>query len=82
MSGGSKVQTTRSEPWEEQKPYLIEGFRKAEELSSAGKMEPAYYGTTLDPEDLLILNCMHNRLRMIMLERQLPKSLWGLPRLV
>ena len=49
MAGGSKVQTTRSEPWEEQKPYLIEGFRQAEELASAGKMAPAYYGTTLDP---------------------------------
>ena len=49
MSGGSKVQTTRSEPWELQKPYLTQGFQRAEELYSGGQMEPAYYGTTLDP---------------------------------
>jgi len=49
MAGGSKVQTTRSEPWELQKPYLTQGFQRAEELYSGGQMEPAYYGTTLDP---------------------------------
>ena len=48
MSGGSKVQTTRSEPWEEQKPYLTEGFKRAEEAYSGGQMAPAYYGTYLD----------------------------------
>ena len=26
MSGGSKVQTTRTEPWEQQKPFLERGF--------------------------------------------------------
>ena len=48
MAGGSKVQTTRSEPWEEQKPYLTEGFKRAEEAYSGGKMAPAYYGTSLN----------------------------------
>jgi len=48
MAGGSKVQTTRSEPWEEQKPYLTEGFKRAEEAYSGGQMAPAYYGTYLD----------------------------------
>ena len=48
MSGGSKVQTTRTEPWEEQKPYLIEGFKQAEELASAGKFTPGYFpGSTM-----------------------------------
>jgi hypothetical protein len=43
MSGGSKVQTTRSEPWTEQKPYLTSGFKRAEDLYAAGKMTPDYY---------------------------------------
>ena len=49
MSGGSKVQTTRTEPWEQQKPYLESGFQRAEQLYSGGQMTPAYYGTSLDP---------------------------------
>jgi len=49
MSGGSKVQTTRTEPWEQQKPYLETGFQRAEDLYSTGAMTPAYYGTVLDP---------------------------------
>jgi len=48
MAGGSKVQTTRSEPWEAQKPFLTEGFEKTAELYGAGKMAPAYYGTSLN----------------------------------
>ena len=48
MAGGSKVQTTRSEPWEEQKGYLTKGFQRAEDLYSRGDMTPGYYGTYLD----------------------------------
>ena len=44
MSGGSKVQTTRTEPWEEQKPYLETGFKRAEDLYTSGKLTPGYYG--------------------------------------
>ena len=44
MSGGSKVQTTRTEPWEQQKPYLETGFKRAEDLYTAGKLTPSYYG--------------------------------------
>tara|TARA_Y100000310_G_scaffold149972_2_gene149344 strand:- start:1686 stop:2702 length:1017 start_codon:yes stop_codon:yes gene_type:complete len=48
MSGGSKVQTTRSEPWEAQKPYLEEGFKKSQELYDLGQMSPSYFtGPTL-----------------------------------
>ncbi len=43
MSGGSKVQTTRTEPWTEQKPYLQAGFQRVEDLYKTGKMTPAYY---------------------------------------
>jgi len=48
MAGGSKVQTTRSEPWEEQKGYLTKGFERAEDLYSRGDMTPGYYGTSLN----------------------------------
>ena len=44
MSGGSKVQTTRSEPWEQQKPYLERGFEFTEDLYRSGALNPAYYG--------------------------------------
>ena len=44
MSGGSKVQTTRTEPWEQQKPYLERGFEFTEDLYRGGKLDPAYYG--------------------------------------
>ena len=37
--GGGQV--TRTEPWEEQKPYLISGFDKAGELFGEGM--PEYY---------------------------------------
>ena len=44
MSGGSKVQTTRTEPWAQQKPYLERGFEFTEDLYRSGKLNPAYYG--------------------------------------
>jgi len=44
MSGGSKVQTTRTEPWEQQKPYLERGFEFTEDLYRSGALNPAYYG--------------------------------------
>ena len=44
MSGGSKVQTTRTEPWEQQKPYLETGFKRAEDLYTSGKLTPSYFG--------------------------------------
>jgi hypothetical protein len=44
MSGGSKVQTTRTEPWEQQKPFLERGFEYTEDLYGSGKLNPAYYG--------------------------------------
>tara|TARA_Y100000310_G_scaffold67562_1_gene62875 strand:- start:595 stop:1560 length:966 start_codon:yes stop_codon:yes gene_type:complete len=43
MSGGSKVQTTRTEPWEQQKPYLERGFEYTTDLYRGGKLNPAYY---------------------------------------
>ena len=44
MSGGSKVQTTRTEPWEQQKPYLERGFEYTQDLYRSGALNPAYYG--------------------------------------
>ena len=44
MSGGSKVQTTRTEPWKAQMPYLERGFEFTEDLYRGGKLNPAYYG--------------------------------------
>ena len=44
MSGGSKVQTTRTEPWEQQKPYLERGFEYTGDLYRSGALNPAYYG--------------------------------------
>ena len=44
MSGGSKVQTTRTEPWKEQMPYLERGFEFTEDLYRGGQLNPAYYG--------------------------------------
>ena len=46
MSGGSKVQTTRTEPWEQQKPYLERGFEFTEDLYRGGQLNPAYYPGT------------------------------------
>jgi len=44
--GGTTVQTATSEPWAEQKPYLMKGMAGAEELLKGGL--PAYYqGQTL-----------------------------------
>ena len=46
MGGGTKVSTTTSEPWEEQKPYLTGGFSEAKRLYEQGM--PSYYqGETL-----------------------------------
>ena len=44
MSGGSKVQTTRTEPWEQQKPFLERGFEYTKDLYGSGALNPAYYG--------------------------------------
>ena len=44
MSGGSKVQTTRTEPWEQQKPFLERGFEYTHDLYRSGALNPAYYG--------------------------------------
>jgi len=44
MSGGTKVQTTRTEPWEQQKPYLERGFEYTQDLYRSGKLTPSYYG--------------------------------------
>ncbi len=44
MSGGTKVQTTRTEPWEQQKPYLERGFEYTTDLYRSGALNPAYYG--------------------------------------
>lgn len=44
--GGSKSQTTTTEPWAEQKPYLVKGFNRAEDLYNQGGS--SYYpGKTL-----------------------------------
>ncbi len=40
-SGGSKTQTTKSEPWEEQKPYLEYGFEQA--LGQYQSDKPNYF---------------------------------------
>jgi hypothetical protein len=44
MAGGTKVQTTRTEPWEDQKPYLERGFEYTTDLYRSGALNPAYYG--------------------------------------
>ena len=44
MSGGTKVQTTRTEPWGPQKGYLEEGFEATKDMWKAGQLNPAYYG--------------------------------------
>lgn len=41
MSGGTKVQTTTSEPWKEQIPYLTQGFDQAKQIYNQGI--PDYY---------------------------------------
>ena len=41
MSGGTKVQTTTSKPWDEQIPYLTEGFDQAKSIYNQGI--PDYY---------------------------------------
>ncbi len=41
MGGGTTVQTATSEPWAEQKPYLIKGMTGADELLKGGL--PQYY---------------------------------------
>ena len=44
MAGGTKVQTTRTEPWKAQMPFLERGFEYTEDLYRGGKLNPAYYG--------------------------------------
>ena len=44
MAGGTKVQTTRTEPWEQQKPFLERGFEYTTDLYRSGALNPAYYG--------------------------------------
>jgi hypothetical protein len=44
MSGGTKVQTTRTEPWEAQMPFLERGFEFTQDLYRGGQLNPAYYG--------------------------------------
>ncbi len=44
MAGGTKVQTTRTEPWGPQKGYLEEGFEATKDMWKAGQLNPAYYG--------------------------------------
>ena len=47
MSGGGTT-TTKTEPWEEQKPYLEAGFGRAQDLYNLNPMGPSYYqGPTL-----------------------------------
>ena len=45
MSGGSKVTTTTSAPWEEQQDYLVEGFKGAKDvyLPEGKPTLPGYY---------------------------------------
>ena len=44
MAGGG-TQVTKTEPWDEQKPYLESGFKKAGELYDRSRgLGPAYYG--------------------------------------
>ena len=43
MAGGGTT-VTRTEPWEEQKPYLEKGFQRAGQLYNAQPLGPAYYG--------------------------------------
>jgi len=44
MSGGTRVQTTQTEPWGPQKDYLEEGFEATKDMWRAGQLNPAYYG--------------------------------------
>ena len=43
MAGGG-TQTTKTEPWDEQKPYLEAGFGRAQDLYNRNPMGPSYYG--------------------------------------
>ena len=56
MSGGSKVQTTRTEPWEAQKPYLRLGSSEPKIYIVVVKLTPDYYGggtlAGFDPAEL------------------------------
>ena len=46
MSGGSKVTTQTTEPWDAQKGYLKKGFKQAEEVYGKGPAD-YYSGPTL-----------------------------------
>ena len=52
MAGGTQVTTTTAEPWAEQKPYLEEGFRRAQSAFLGGQFAPPVYGApgTMTPE--------------------------------
>ena len=53
MSGGSQTQSTRTEPYEAQVPYLKAGFERAEDLYTSGRMTPAFYsGTRIAPQPI------------------------------
>jgi len=60
MGGGTKVMTSETGPWAEQKPYLLAAFDKAKELYNKGS--PAYYpGETLagfDPAQMAAQQAM------------------------
>ena len=46
MSGGSKVTTQTTEPWDAQKGYLKEGFKQASDIYGKGPAD-YYTGSTL-----------------------------------
>ncbi len=49
--GGSQSSTTKTEPWDEQKPYLEKGFQEAEDIYNEGPT-PYFPGKTyVDPSD-------------------------------
>ena len=63
MSGGSQTQSTRTEPYEAQVPYLKAGFERAEDLYTSGRMTPAFYsGTRIAPFDPATLEAQRSAL--------------------
>ena len=63
MSGGSQTQSTRTEPFEAQIPYLKAGFERAEDLYTSGRMTPAFYsGTRIAPFDPATLEAQRSAL--------------------
>ncbi len=47
--GGSKTQTTKSEPWKGQQPYLKDVFRQAQDIYRKGYGQEYYPGQTVAP---------------------------------